>query len=90
MEDLSLADPKLTGARLSLQRGEYLAFACLALGVWDWLIALSDECDIMRWTLSRRDFNWRSAGVIFAYIICRATSVGYAITTIVLIGKIYF
>ncbi|KZP23848.1 hypothetical protein FIBSPDRAFT_447659 [Athelia psychrophila] len=80
MDDLSLAGPDMLGEQLK----QYLAFACLTLSVWDWLLALSDEYDIIRRTLSRRVFNWRSAGVISAYIVCRASSAGYAIVTVIL------
>ncbi|KZP23837.1 hypothetical protein FIBSPDRAFT_447434 [Athelia psychrophila] len=74
----------LSTVTLSLKTAQYLAFAGLALGIWDWLLNLSDECDIFRASWSRRGWSWRSVGVMSTYIVCRFASVGYAIITVFL------
>ncbi|KIM84940.1 hypothetical protein PILCRDRAFT_817773 [Piloderma croceum F 1598] len=70
--------------RFRLQVQQYVFVTCLTLCVWDWLIAVSDEVEMIRQGERRLRYLWNGV-----YIIARICPIVYLIVTLIIsIGPI--
>jgi len=69
----------LAASSYRLQVSQYVIVACLTLCVWDWLLALSDEFDMIRYGDRRRRFLLHGM-----YFIARICPIIYLVVTIIL------